>query len=396
MTAPVNSPTVLAPDGVRIKDVARRAGVSPSTVSHVLNGTRFVSQEKRQRVLDCIRELRYEPSALARSLRRKETLTIGVIVSDANDPFFTAVLRGIEDVAQRAGYSVIVGNSDEQQEKQERYLHSLASRQVDGFIVAPTGGQSPALEAASSRGTPVVGIDRHVHGVAASVGINNEAAAFQVIDHLVRDGHTRIGVIAGLPDLSTTVERLHGYHRALQMHGIDYDPSLVETGGAGPNGGAAAAHRLLNLPQPPTALFATTGRLTLGALVALHELGAACPGDVGLAGMDDHEWAAVSDPPLTVIRQPAYLIGERAAGLLLERLQGRPVPEGEIILPAQLIVRASCSDACAAAFREHSAGWCDLSTKATLRLWARRPAPPIASARTPFDLSHSPVERPAP
>ncbi len=215
------------------KDVARRAGVSMSTVSHVLNATRFVAPERRERVLSAMRDLGYEPNAVARSLRVNRSRAIGLIISDIGNPFFTAVVRGVEDAAQAAGYIVILCNSDEDPDKEETYLRQLRSNRVDGLILAPAGVAHAYLRALVRQASPVVFIDREVPTLEVSaVVLANEPAAHAAVDHLIKLGHRRIGMIIGRPPVSTTDQRRAGYERALVEAGVAIDPRLIKEGGS--------------------------------------------------------------------------------------------------------------------------------------------------------------------
>jgi len=333
------------PQSARISDVARRAGVSTATVSHVINGTRHVSEETRARVLAAIAELEYLPSAVARSLKTKSTGTLGVTVSDISNPYFTAIVRGIEDVASANDYNVIICNTDEDKDKEQRYLRVLLAKRIDGLIIAPTGFPSPLLETMQAAGIPIVLVDRSVEGMNLPIiKVDNEAGAYQAVSHLIQDGHQRIGIITGLPQVSTSHERYAGYERALQEHDLPTDPRLVRIGYSKPEGGFRAALDLLGADQRPTALFTTNNLMTMGALMALRHLGLSCPGDVAIIGFDDHDWAPIFVPPLTVVSQPTYEVGTTAAELLIGIVRGMRRETLDHVLPTKLIVRGSCAD----------------------------------------------------
>ena len=329
---------------IRIRDVAKRAGVSTATVSHVLNGTRSTSEATRARVLEIVRELGYHPSAVARGLRTKSTGTLGVVLSDIRNPFFTAVVRGIEDVAQADGLNLIVCNSDEDEKKAETYLRLLLAKRVEGLVLAPTGRANELLEPFLAMGIPVVLIDRTAPGLALPfVGVDNVQGAREAVAHLLEDGHRRIGIVAGLPTVSTSADRLKGYRLALRDRGLPADDSLVREGHSSVEGGEAAALDLLAQAQRPTALFTTNNFMTLGALKACAQLRLRCPDDVALCGFDDHEWAEIFSPALTVVRQPTYEIGTTAARLLARASHGETLAAEAVLLKTRLIIRASCS-----------------------------------------------------
>jgi len=328
---------------IRIRDVAKRAGVSTATVSHVLNGTRPTTEATRARVLAVARELGYHPSAVARGLRTKSTGTLGVVLSDIRNPFFTALVRGIEDVAQANGLNLIVCNSDEDEKKAETYLRLLLAKRVEGLVFTPTGRANALLEPFLAMGIPVILIDRIAPGLTLPfVGVDNVQGAREAVAHLLEDGHRRIGVVAGLSTVSTSTDRLEGYRLALADRRLAADSALIREGHSSVQGGEEAAGTLLALPQRPTALFTTNNLMTLGALKACARLGLRCPDDVALCGFDDHEWAELFSPPLTVVRQPTYEIGTTAARLLARAIDGEALPAEAALLKTRLIIRASC------------------------------------------------------
>ncbi len=333
------------PQSARISDVARRAGVSTATVSHVINGTRYVSEETRARVLAAIAELEYLPSAVARSLKTKSTGTLGVAVSDISNPYFTAIVRGIEDVASANDYNVIICNTDEDKDKEQRYLRVLLAKRIDGLIIAPTGFRSPLLETMQAAGIPIVLVDRSVEGMNLPIiKVDNETGAYEAVSHLIEDGHSRIGIITGLAQVSTTQERYLGYERALREHGLAVRSDWVKAGYSKREGGWRAAWDLLQLQDRPTAIFSTNNVMTLGALMALREMGLSCPHNVAVVGFDDHDWAPIFAPPLTVISQPTYEVGTTAAELLIQIMRGTQSASLCRVLPTELIIRASCAD----------------------------------------------------
>jgi LacI family transcriptional regulator len=327
----------------RIRDVAKHSGVSTATVSHILNGTRQVADATRAKVLASVSHLGYRPSAIARSLRTKTTGTIGILVSDISNPFSTAVVRGIEDVASENGHNVILCNTDESEAKAERYLSLLLSKRVDGLILAPTGRLTSCLEMFLAMGTPVVLIDRLAEGVDLPyVGVDNVESARLAVEHLIDDGHRRIGILTGLPNVSTSVDRLKGYELALHAHGIEISPDLVKRGHSNVQLGIQAACDILRMQTPPTAIFTTNNLMTLGCLIAFRSMGVQCPERVAILGFDDHEWAQIFSPAVTVVRQPMYEIGSTAARLLQRALKGERLAPERHLLPSQLVLRNSC------------------------------------------------------
>ena len=326
------------------RDVAKRAGVSTSTVSHVVNGTQKVSQALRKRVMQAMRDLDYQPNAMARSLRTRRSHTLGLLVPDLSNPFVPAVVHGIEDVAQENGYSVILCNLDEDPEREREYLRVLLSRRVDGLLIAPTGERHEALERLVQQRFPLVFFDRYVAGLDVSVvSLHNEQAAQLAVRHLVDLGHTRIGMVSGHPAHTTTHDRVAGYRRALAEAGIPVDEGLIVGGGSTSEGAAQAVATLLEGSSRPTALFCANNLMTIGALFAIAETGMTVPEDVALVGFDDFSWSEVFRPRLTTIAQPTYELGRSAASLLIEiiRADGAVSPR-HVLLSGALVIRESC------------------------------------------------------
>jgi LacI family transcriptional regulator len=325
-----------------MSDVAERAGVSKATVSHVLNTTRFVKEETRQRVMQAIAELGYRPSAVARSLTTNRTQIIGVIVSDASNYFFAEVLCGIEDVLRPQNYSIIVCNTSEILERESNYLDLLLRQRVDGIIAAATSQRWDVLSEAETQHTPVVFVDRTFEGLEGTyVGVDNAGGAFQGTKFLIECGHRKIGILAGFQRLSSMRERLAGFSQALQEYEITLPEDWVIFSKLSIEGGQEAMKQILSLPERPTAVFINNNLLSLGALLAVKELGLHCPEDIAIVGFDDHPWAAVSDPPLTVIRQPALEVGQKAAELLLKLINTEESLEARVVLDCELILRES-------------------------------------------------------
>jgi len=328
-----------------INDVARLAGVSKATVSHVINKTRFVEEETRMRVQNVISDLGYHPSLVARSLTTNRTGTIGVIVSDASNAFFGDVLRGIEDVLQPLNYSLVVCNTDEILERENHYIDLLLRQRVEGIIAAATSQKWEVLNRAPLQHTPVIFLDRAYEGMEGPfVGVNNRAGARLGTQYLIEHGHRKIGILAGFQRLSTIRERLAGFRQALDDHQIEIPPEWVEESQLGIEAGRESAIRILSLPNRPSALFINNNLLTLGALLAIRELGLRCPQDISLVGFDDHPWSAVSCPPLTVVRQPSRSLGQQAARMILSEIEGEPYHPEVVILECELVIRESVAE----------------------------------------------------
>jgi LacI family transcriptional regulator len=327
-----------------IKDVAAHAGVSVATVSAVINSNKYVSPDLIQRVQESIAALGYERNGLAQGLKKQTSHTIGLIVSDITNSFFTSIIRGVEDVANARGYSLILGNTDEDLQKEMNYMRLLASKRADGLIVAVTLGNHAYLRSWPTQRLPLVSIDRVPDDVSIdAVLIDNVAGARQAVEHLITLGHRRIGAVTGISGITTTEERLAGYKQALEAHGIPLDPTLIAEGRSRIEGKKhPALHLLTQEAVRPTALFVTSGGRLIEALQAIDQLGLRCPQDIALVGFDDFEWAAVMHPRLTMVRQPTYEIGQKAAQLLFDRLEKRDAAPQVIRLQPQLIIRESC------------------------------------------------------
>jgi DNA-binding LacI/PurR family transcriptional regulator len=331
-----------------VQDVARHARVSTATVSRVLAGVGGVSEALTRRVREAARALAYQPNRVARSLRERRSRTIGVLIPNIQNPFFTGVIRGIEDRLRATDHMLLLGNSDDDPAREREYLDLLRAEGVAGFILVPgLGGPAPYRELLEAR-LAVVAIDRFVRGLAcdAVTAANADGAAIAT-RHLAALGHRRIAIITGPKNVSTARERLEGYRTALREAGLPRDPALVRHAPFRPEGGHEAAAALLALPRPPTAIFAASDLTALGALRALHEHRVRIPEDVAVLSFDDMPWAAALQPPLTAIAQPTYEMGSTAARLLLERLRDPDRPPERVRLPTQLVVRASCGAALA-------------------------------------------------
>jgi LacI family transcriptional regulator len=328
-----------------ITDVAREARVSASTVSHVINETRYVSDEVKQRVHAAMEALNYQPNVIARSLRTRETLTVGVVVSDVTNPFFTSIVRAIEDEVLKQGYSIILCDTDEKPEREQAYLRLLMGRRVDGLIVAPSSGNADLLRSAIESGLPVVLLDRSIPGLTADVVLSdNESGAFDAVSYLIGMGHRRIGIIAGRLEVSTGADRMAGYVRAIRTHGIPADESLIEVAKFKRDIAYDKTMKMLNRAEPPTALFVCNNVMTAGTMAALKAAGKKVPEDISVIGFDDSEWAALMDPPLTVVAQPIVELGTRAAQTLMRRIsRGRVKTPRAVVLKPELILRDSCA-----------------------------------------------------
>ncbi len=329
-----------------IRDVARAAGVSSATVSHVMNGSRQVSVETRAKVLQAIQDLRYRRDGIARSLRRTSTGTIGLIVSDITNPFFADLVRGLEDrvYAQGAHYTVVLCNTDEDLAKEKRYLDVLSERRVDGLVMVPVGGNEDHLNELRASGVPIVFADRLLPGVDVdAVTVNNRAAARQLVDILIANGHRRVAALEARLPVSSISDRMGGYYDALEHVGVTPAAGTIVVSRSTLDDAVLAGNQLLSLPTRPSAVFCSNNFMTLGVIQALQGRGLRCPEDVAVVGVDDFPWAASFRPRLTVAAQPAYKMGQMAASLLFKRInRGADSPSDYRVLPSTLFVRESC------------------------------------------------------
>lgn len=325
-----------------MNDVARQANVSKATVSHVINSTRFVEEKTKQRVLDAIAALEYRPNAAARSLTTQRTGIIGMVIADATNLFFSEMLLGVEEVIRAKNYGLVVCNTSEILEHEDHYLNLLLGQRVDGIIAAATSQRWNALANAEVQHTPVVFVDRGFESLEGPfVGVDNFAGAAAGTKYLIDNGHRQIGILAGLQRLSTMRDRVSGFCQAMDEANLSCPEQWLVTSELSIDGGKEAALALLSQEDRPTALFVNNNLLCLGTLLALRELNLRCPQDISLVSFDDHPWAAVSDPPMTVVRQPSRQVGQNAAEVLCNVLAGTLPSETRMTLPCELIVRQS-------------------------------------------------------
>ncbi len=325
-----------------IRDVAIHAGVSATTVSHVVNNTRPVSEDLRRRVLAAMEELGYQPNALARSLRRKQSHTLGMIVPDSANPFFAEVARGIEDISFDEGYTVILCNSVSNLEREALYIDLLAKKQVDGVILVAAGDSMRQVRTLQARNIALVMVDRDLPGSAVDcVLTDNFQGGREATEHLLHLGHRRIGCITGASDLTPSASRVDGYQQALAVAGIAVDETLIVKGDFQDQSGYVGAQQLLQLANPPTAIFASNDLMAIGAMSAALEAGLSVPKDLSVVGFDDIHLASFVNPPLTTVAQPKFELGRVAARMLLERIDNHELAPRRCRSVPQLIVRRS-------------------------------------------------------
>jgi LacI family transcriptional regulator len=315
-------------------------------VSNVLAGSASVRAELRRRVENAMQVLDYHPNQIARSLKTRQTKTLGMVISDITNPFFPQVVRGAEDAAIESGFLLIMLNSDDNPERERRALSMLRARKVDGLLltVAAAGEDMKHVEQFRDSGLPIVCIDRKVPDIPLDlVCSDNARGAKMCMQHLLSRGHRRIGYLSGSAGLYTAVTRLDGFNQALEEAGIAADPRLVRHGDFRRESGYRLAKEMLLDHEAPTALFASNAMMGFGALKAIHELGLRCPEDVALAMFDDVPFGDVIQPRLTVVAHPAYEMGQVGARLLIARLEGRETSPEPICLTLapELLVRES-------------------------------------------------------
>lgn len=325
-----------------MKDVAERAGVTVSTVSRALGGRPGVSDQKRAQIHEAAMATGYVPNRLASGLRRQTTTVWGLLISDIQNSFFTALVRAVEDVAHASGYSLILCNSDEDLAKEEHYVDVLVGEQVSGLLITAENERRSSVGRALDAGIPVVAVDRRISSALVdTVLVDNEEGAFAAVDHLLEQGARRIAILNGTEAFATHQDRHAGYRKALEARGLREDPAFVITAGAHNVGAAEALRELFSTRERPDALFIANNQLTICALPVLADLGLEIPGELLVACFDDLPLANFVGRGLTVVEQPTYRLGERAAQLLLTRIRQPDVPVREHMLSPRLIVRGS-------------------------------------------------------
>jgi DNA-binding LacI/PurR family transcriptional regulator len=327
-----------------IKQIADIANVSLGTVSHVLNETARVREPLRRRVMDAVEALGYQPSQIARGLRRDKTDTIGMIIPDITNPFFPAVVRGAEDVAFSKGYRLILCNTDNDHAKELAHLKALRTYLPAGLIVIPSDFSDLALQAESYRkaGAAVVCVDRLPrHWIGDSVTVANKKGAVSATRLLIQMRHRRIAMITGPLHLTNARERLAGFKHAMREARITILPDYIQETSFDKQGGFAKGLLLLRMLPRPTAIFAGNDMIALGVLLASKELGLRCPDDISVVGFDNLDLTEVTSPALTSVYQPGYQLGTTAARMLLDRVSGDKGPPRHCVLQTELKIRES-------------------------------------------------------
>jgi len=328
---------------VRLVDVARKAGVSISTASYVVTGSRPVADETRRRVLAAIEETGYTPDAVARALRSARSQTVALVVPDIRNPFFTALIDGVEAEARANGQSLLMVNTGEDPVREVAALRELRAQRVDGFIIGLTRQTPPDLvKNLKDSKKPFVLVDRAGPAGVDQVTVLNDVAAKVMVDHLVEIGHRRIGIVAGTRGISTAEDRLAGYQAGLEVAGIPYDDRLVIAGGSRRELARLAVTEALGKPDRPSALVVTNNDMTLGTVEAIRMLGLDIPSDIAVVSLDDPPWAGVLASPLTAVSQPSVAMGREAMRLLLRRVKHPDAPPKWVRLRAEFVHRQSC------------------------------------------------------
>lgn len=333
---------------VTINDVAARAGVSKTTVSHYLNG-RYdsMSKETKENIAQVVEELGYRPNALARSLKQKKTHTIGAIVANILNPFSTSIIRGVEDYCNQHGFSLILCNADEDPVKEREYLEVLADKQVDGLIINTTGHNNDLIKNLNLH-LPVVLIDRKVPEINTDTVTSDSRKGVQLmIDHLIKLGRSEIAFFT-MPyhEVSPRTERVLGYRQALASHGIACKQHLLVETVLDEAAVIRAVETVLASPEPPAAIFGANNLMTMAVVKALKKLNISIPRDIAVVGFDDWDWAELIDPPVTVVSQPTYAMGQEAATLLIKRLKSKRNSRkpAVILFDPELVIRKSCGE----------------------------------------------------
>ncbi len=324
-----------------IRDVARQAGVSVTTASRVLSGSDHpVATEVRQRVLQAANKLNFVPNAFARGLSKREFRLIGLLVPDVRDPYFVEIARGIEDLSSQHGYLVVLCNTDRNPTKERRYVEELHAMRAGIILLGSAIDREDHLKDLARYPAPVVAIGRH-ELPSSSVLIDNVQGAIDATSHLIELGHRRIAFVSGPPNASTAIDRLEGFRKAMNQHGLPVDEKLVAEGDFTLESGAAAVDQLLKLPQPPSALFAANDQMAMGVLREAKRQGLRIPQDLAIVGFNGIPAAAQTDPPLTTIHLSMHRMGQLAAELVLRQLKENYSDRVSVLIKGNLLVRGS-------------------------------------------------------
>ena len=326
---------------VKMKNVAKLANVSIATVSRVFNGSDTVADETRKKVMAAVKELDYHPNVLARQLRRMETKTIVVIVPDITNTFFSQVLRGIETIARRNGYRVLLGDTENDITIEHEYLKALYEKYADGLILLTAGMGRNTIESLAEKYPVVLACEYLESTNVPTVSIDNISAARKAAEHLIKLGHKRIAHITGPMNVILSRDRLKGYKQAMKTYGLEVDPLLIIEGDFYYKTGYNLMLKLMSIDNPPTAIFAANDEMAIGAIKAVKANNLKVPEDIAVVGFDDIEIASMYEPSLTTISQPRYEIGQKAMELFIKTIN-KEIIEKKYILNSKLTIRESC------------------------------------------------------
>ena len=328
-----------------VKEIAKAAGVSTATVSRVLNGSDKVRESTAKKVKKVVDEMNYRMNHVARRMKVKQTdsLVIGLVITDIDNPFFSSIAKGVEEVASKNKLVTMICNTNENPEKERFFLNAMLSEKVSGVIIVPTTGNLDFFHELVEDDFPMVMVDRKLKGLRIdSVSLNNKKGAYEAVKRLIQNGHRRIGVVAGIKGLSNTQERLFGYREGLRESGIEEDKDLIFYGDYVESGGRKAIEKFMALKNPPTAVFSTNNLMTLGCIKEIYKQELTIPDDIAIIAFDDSVWSEALIPPLTTVKQPGFELGVNAAELLMKRLNNGDSNRVDVVLNPELVIRKSC------------------------------------------------------
>ncbi|WP_226527142.1 LacI family DNA-binding transcriptional regulator [Metabacillus niabensis] len=326
---------------MKMSDVAKLANVSPATVSRVLSNPDLVSKETREKVMEVINKVNYKPHIVARQFRTKETKIILVVVPDITSAFFSKVLRGIEHVAVQNGYQVILGDTENDTEREQEYINLLLQKQADGMVLLTARQDKTQLEEIAEH-FPMVLACEYMDGLnVPTVSIDNISSARKATEHLIQQGHTKIAHITGPINVILSRDRLRGFQQAMMSHDLEIDSAYIQEGDFTFESGYHQMLKLLALETPPSAVFAFNDEMAMGAIKAVKDSYLSVPEDVAIVGFDNIKMSSVIEPNLTTINQPKYEIGKKAMELLLKLINGESLQKKKFVMKDELIIRES-------------------------------------------------------
>lgn len=309
---------------VTVKDVAKQAKTSVATVSRVINNSGFVSPDLKKRVIKVINELEYHPNAIAKSLKKDKTNMIGLLISDITNPFFSAIVRGVEDTVYKEGFTVFLCNTDKDKNKENKYIMQLLEKQVEGLIISAATSDADNFRILIDRKIPLVFVNRAPENLQVDAVINNnEYGGYIATKHLIELNHKKIATIVGPNDINTGYERKNGYIKALEEFGIKINTNFIKIGDFSMESGYKAVKELLRLKMLPTAIFIANNEMALGAVKALKEEKVKIPEDISIVGFDSSAWMEVVEPKIATVNQHSYELGHQSANYLLKRILGK-------------------------------------------------------------------------